>query len=282
MLFRIQGASWAFPRGNKACWASVLAAGMAVLAAAGVQSATSMGPAPPCGQDPVPPYAEVGDAPVAVQWPEGELPLYWVPPACLSWEDADREPVIALAGRFSEPGGMAAIMERLAPVSSLTEVRFPAGEKQSPLATEIRPLSRPERAAGRADFQPDDMMPGTDQYLWLRRDTGSAPSILSRRVLLREADRIVVIEEAVAEGGMAAPEAKLGSGWKSWLRIAAEAGEEDTWAYYFIARGGAAGDGEAIDRAAALFRHIAGMPADAGSGNGLAPGAPGPATTGER
>src|SRR5512146_1763951 len=47
-----------------------------------------LGPQPPCGKEPVPPYPGLNDSPTVTFWSESNLGRNWRPPASTSWAEA--------------------------------------------------------------------------------------------------------------------------------------------------------------------------------------------------
>ncbi len=195
----------------------------------------------------------------------------WTPPACTGWRPLPFRTLVAVAGRFRHRGGAEDLLARLGAVSALTTVRYwsVSDKRWRTLVTEASALDGPDAAERRPDFGVAEMRAGTDLY-FAQDDNRSTGDVVYRlRVREIAPDRLVAETENVgALRYLVVPLA--GPGDLQALHFLERLGPEE-WGYYGLARTGAGASpltgGRAashVNRAAALFRHLAGLPTDRG------------------
>lgn len=216
-------------------------------------------PSPPCaGAALVPAYAD----PVAVRtWGRADLEG-WRPPACLGWPDGPFRLAVALAGRFRHEGDADALLARFGAVSALRGLRYWSVTDQAWRVL----ITRAATSSGR-DFTPQEMKRGTD--LWFEEeDSRSSGAVLYRmRVLEAQADRIVIETENASP--VKAFLVTLFPPRSLRAAYFVERREPGVWSFYGISATGAqasmlasAAEASYVNRAAALYRHFIGVPAD--------------------
>jgi hypothetical protein len=246
---------------------------LAVLFSAVVPSAALADPGPhlPCQAGTVIPlFAPSGPLPAYRIWYGDDFPGGWTPPACTPWEKKPFAILVATAGRFHEPGGIEAVAARFARISSLSSVRYWSVTRQRwrGLIEDAHALSGPDPAGLRGDFTAAELRPSATLFFRQQENTPAGDVIYRLTVHERNADRLVVTtENALPVRFLLLP--LFGPGDYQTLFVI-EREDEGHWRYYSLLR--VAGSFETmlrdhaasyINRAVAIFRHIAGLPTDA-------------------
>lgn len=230
----------------------------------------SPAPQPPCNADETrPAFAETGPFPSIEVWFKGDLPDDWVPPACVGWQSQPMDVLIATAGRFEEPGGVDAVVARMAKISGLPAMQYWSATRQiwRPLVNEAFALSGPNDTQRRADFSSEEFQPGRTLYFWQDENTPAGSLVYRLQVRERGPDRLVLaLENTEAVSFMLLPLFEPGE-YQSLVHVRREQGS--LWRYYSLQRGAnrvslSTRDHRSsyINRAAALFRFLAGLPTD--------------------
>lgn len=217
----------------------------------------------PCGPAP---DGTPGQAARVQSWVPAQLGGSWVPPACSGWTTPGFRSLVAVTGAFRLPGGTAAVLARLGGASSTVGVRYWSVSKKA-----WEPLITAAHAAGpggqpRADFGPAEMVPGAI-LSYSQTDTGSGT--VQYRIQVREAgpNRVVLTtENATTIRAVLVP--LFSAGELQTLTVISRTGG-DGWAYSSLTRTGPGAsrltdghEASAINRAVAMFRHVAGVPTD--------------------
>jgi len=237
-----------------------------LLASAG--RAAEEGPRPPCGAVPSPAYASLGGLPTVRVWTGREL-TGWTPPACTGWRAAPSRLLVATAGRFHHRDGALDLLARFGAVSALTGVRYwsVSDRRWASLVTDASALRGPDATARRPDFTAAELASGEDRY-FLQDDNRSTGAVVHRlRVRELTGDRLVAAMENVTPlRYLLLPLA--GPGDLQSVHFLQRLAPEE-WGYYGLARTDAEAsrllEGRAasyVNRAVALFRHLAGVPTD--------------------
>jgi hypothetical protein len=223
---------------------------------------------PPCGTSPWPPFAALATPPAVEVWRETATGSRWEPPACTGWDPGRFDLVVAVSGRLGVPGGIETILARFGAVSRWTGVRYwsVSRKRWQDLVVDAHALKGPDRTPRRADFTPDELRPGRDLH-YSQTSSGSGAVVYRLRVRELSADRLVLeTENVTAVRVLAVP--VFGPGDLRTLYFF-ERSAPDAWSYYSLAgvdRGSSpAGQGREasyINRAVAIFRHVAGLPTD--------------------
>ena len=226
-------------------------------------------PRPPCADPPSPAYPEPGGQPVVRVWSAGELGADWTPPACTGWRPLPSRVLVATAGRFRHRGTAEDLLERLGAVSALTTVRYwsVTDGRWLDLVTDASALEGPDAAKRRPDFRAAEMKVGTDLYF--AQDDNRSTGDVVYRLRVRE----IAPDRLVAETENVSPVRYLllplaGPGDLQSVHFLQRLAPEE-WGYYGLARTDAEAsrllEGRAasyVNRAVALFRHLAGVPTD--------------------
>lgn len=252
-------------------WTAVLRslAVVLVVSSAAMAVSASEKPRPPCSVDPYPAYPALDAPPAVLLWTETQL-AGWSPPACTAWPSGSATLVVGLAGRFSNAGDADAILARIGAISSLREVRYwSITDKQwNALFTRASALEGPDPKRPRADFSASEMRTGRDVY-FLSVDNRSGDDAISRLRIRDAKDEHVVIETSNVTPlrwmflSFAAP-----GNIQTWYFLDREAA--GSWRFYSLTRvlyGSSffvrfISDESYVNRALAMYRHVAGIPTD--------------------
>ena len=243
----------------------------------GVAAAQDALPRPPCGEAaPFPAYPAAsapGAAPAAAQaWQAGQGPR-WTPPACTGWAAGPGQgfrTLVALAGRIQLAGGTDQLLGRFGAISMLRGVRYWSTSDGAwrPLVSSASALDGPDPARRRADFTAAELHGGQSLY-FVQHDSRSSGDVVYRmRILESGPDRIVVATENVTPIRLMVV-TLFQPGALQTVQILQRL-SPTSWGYYGLSRttqegtSSLAGGHEAsyVNRAAALFRFIAGVPTD--------------------
>lgn len=226
-------------------------------------AALAAGGPDPCGPAPV----VAPGQPARVQsWIPAQLGAGWVPPACSGWTEPGFRSLVAVTGAFRVSGGVPAVLARLGAVSGTVGVRYWSVTKKAwePLITAAHAADASGQA--RTDFSPSELTPGA-ALSYSQTDTGAGTVAYRMRVMEAGPSRIVLTtENTTTIRAMLVPLFSPGE-LQTLTVITRQPG--DAWAYSSLTRtsprASSLTDGHeasAINRALAMFRHMAGVPTD--------------------
>ena len=232
-------------------------------------AASAAPPVPPCDGDPQPAFPAPGKpAAVAVWFPEGDGQP-WVPPDCTGWTARPFALLVAVAGRFDGPADADALLRRIGALSEATAIRYWSASRRywRTLFDDSVALGGPDRDLRRADFTPAELKTGDDLYFWQRENNPIGGMVHRLRFSVATADHLVLEIENVTSTSVLFFQT-IGAGEQETL-IELRRAADNSWTYYGLSRLGGDDDGavrsrdnSAINRAAALYRHLAGIPTD--------------------
>ncbi|MEN3354650.1 MAG: hypothetical protein V7640_2808, partial [Betaproteobacteria bacterium] len=221
-------------------------------------------PRPPCGTAPNPPYAAFGAQPNVRVWNGGSRTIR-VTARC-NESAADFKIVVPLSGTLRFDGSADKLLERIGAVSAMQGIRYwsVTDKRWRVLITKSAAVDGPTAAQQRADFDVTELKQGKDLF-FAQRDSRSTGQVVYRmRVLEAAQDRVVVETENV-------------SPVRTYVFTLFKPGELRTvhfltrpsagiWNYYLLtaigAKQSASHEASLINRAAALYRYVAGQPTD--------------------
>lgn len=234
-----------------------------LLVSAAFCAALQAQPQPPCGVAPVPAYPAPGAAPAVRVWEHSD----WTPPACTGWSATESATLVAVAARFPAAGGSEALRRRIGAVSAMRGLLYWSTTHQSwqPLILDAYAVTAAE-GVRRQDFSADEIAAGRTLYLE-QQDNLLGKVVYEMRVASASAGRLVVAtRNANAVRYFGVP---LFQGGDIQTICFLDRDGQDTWRYYAILRmPKQAGlltmgrDASLINRAVALFRYLAAIPAD--------------------
>jgi len=250
-------------------WAGALGlvACLAGLAGAPVQAADDLLRVP-CGVAPEPAFAEPGTPP-NVRVSRGKAAHGWVPPTCTGWATLSADMIVALAGSFRHDGEIDTLLARVGAVSAKKGVRYWSTTEKTwqPLVNDAFALSGPDVSLRRADFAASYFKAGQVLYFAQNDNRTVGDCVFRDSVLVVDSERLMISSENV-------------SPLKKMMVTLFDPGDMQTvyfierrapgvWGFYSLTRVRmaspllpAGSDSSYVNRSAALFRHIAGIPTD--------------------
>lgn len=237
---------------------------------AGTDCATAASPAvPPCDKiPPQPAYGMVGEAPAVQIWTDGRLV---VPPSgipCIGWSAPSFRTLVAVAGSFRSSEDSAGLLARFGTISNLLTIRYWSVTDHAwrPLVTAATALTAQVSGQPRGDFTAVEVASGRDLFLSQRDNRASTDVVYRMRVRESAGDRFVIETENLT------PVRWWGLTLFSPADIQAvyflQERTPGVWSYYSLTKiaGGswltAGHEMSYINRAVALYRHLAGIPTD--------------------
>lgn len=219
---------------------------------------------PPCGGPPLPSYAAIGEPPrIRSAQVEG-----WAAPSCAGWASARSILLVGVAGSFRQDGGADALLASFGRVSTLRGTRYWSVSDRNwrTLVTDAAALVGPNPAQRRPDFTPAEMKEGSSLY-FAQADSRSSGQVVYRvRVLEKRPDRLVVTVDNASPVRLLLLTLFAPGDLQSTFFLERRS-SDDVWAYYGLwgIRTSAltsGHEGSSVNRAVAMFRHIAGIPTD--------------------
>jgi hypothetical protein len=247
-------------------WLGALLASLILVWAADAHSQS--GPIAPCGADVSTPYPAFADLPNARSWRAGDIGVGWAPGRCIGWASQRFTVLTALAGRFRFDGGADDLLAKFGAQSAWRGIRYwsVTDGRWDTLITDAAALDRPNPQRRRADFTLPELKSGANLYL-LQKDNRSSDAVIYRmRVTAVEPDRLVVTIENVSAISVFIF-TLFGPGDLESTYIFEKLAQA-SWGYYNLSgvRESAMviGNHEAsyLNRAAAIYRHLVGIPGD--------------------
>jgi hypothetical protein len=87
-------------------------------------SFAQLGPQPPCGKEPVPPYPGLGDSATVKSWSKSDFVRDWKPPACTGWTAVGFTTLITTVARFRYTSEADGLLRRIGAISDLAGMRY--------------------------------------------------------------------------------------------------------------------------------------------------------------
>ncbi len=217
----------------------------------------------PCGS---PPAIALGQPARVQAWTPAQLGAGWAPPACSGWTEPGFRSLVTVTGAFHRPGGVPAVLARLGAVSGTVGIRYWSVTKGAwePLITAAHAADASGQA--RADFPPSELTPGA-ALPYSQTDTGAGTVAYRMRVMEAGPSRIVLTtENTTTIRAMLVP---LFSPGELQILTVITRQSEDGWTYSSLTRTSPRAsrltdghEASAMNRAVAMFRHMAGTPTD--------------------
>jgi len=230
----------------------------------GLPAIAQSGPQPPCGASPVPPYPDQPPVLTVKIWKDSP----WTPAACTGWSAMGSPFLVAAAARFRPAGGMEGLRHRLAAVSEISGLLYwsTTNQKWQPLLVEAYAVSGPSGDQRRKDFSTGEIASGQTLYAH-QEDHLLGPANYRTRIIAATAGRLVFSTEnttAIQRFGLT-----LFAPGQIQSICFLDRESKDLWRYYSLTRmAKQAGilsmghDASFVNRTAALYRYLAGIPAD--------------------
>ena len=232
------------------------------------QMCAQLGPQPPCGGDPVPPYPGLDSSPTVEFWSESDLGRTWRPPACTGWGDTGFSTLTTTVARFRCTTGADGLLRHIGAISELTGIRYwSVTHKQwQTLIVDAYASTGSPPAQRRENFTLDEMKEG--QVLYFEQvDNLSGNAIYRMHIAEASAERLVFdVENVSTMRYFLVPLFHPGE-MQSVYFLDRES--DNVWRYYSIARTGrnasrltAGHESSSINRAVAFYRSLVGIPTD--------------------
>jgi hypothetical protein len=227
-----------------------------------------VGPQPPCGKDPIPPYPPLDDSATVKSWSEPDIGGDWRPPACTGWAVAGFTTLVTTTARFRHATEAEGLLRRIGAISDLTGMRYwsTTHKRWQTLVVDAYALTglRPDQRRG--NFTPDEMKENSVLY-FEQADNLSGKAVYRMHIAQASADRVVVdIENVTTMRYLFIPIFHPGE-TQSICFLDRES--DSVWRYYSIVRTGkgasrliSGNESSAVNRAVAFYRYLVGIPTD--------------------
>jgi hypothetical protein len=157
-------------------------------------------PQPPCTTPAIPAYSSPDAAPAVAIWHGSELDQgKWRPPSCTGWPpNSTSKLVVAVAGSFRFNGSTAQLVERAGAISTFRTIRYWSTTDKTwrPLANDASALTGPDRANRRTDFAASELVKNARLYYW-EDDSRSGEIVYRLNILESTPDRAVIATENI-------------------------------------------------------------------------------------
>ena len=240
-----------------------------LLQAAGVISADPhLGPQPPCGKEPNPPYPSL-DASVFVEsWSVPDFGRDWRPPACTGWDEVGFTTLVTTAARFRYASEAEGLLRHIGAISARAGVRYwsTTHKQWQTLVVDAYALTDSHSGQRREDFSLDELKAGKVLY-FEQADNLSGKAIYRLHIAEVSADRLVFdIQNISTMRYFFIPIFRPGEVQSIYFL---DRESENVWRYYSIVRTGKAAnrrlmgdESSSINRAVAFYRQLVGIPTD--------------------
>jgi hypothetical protein len=257
------------PRRTRALIGAALAAALLGSCWMAAPADAAGGPLVPCDAA-APVFPVFADPPNALNWHSSELGPGWSPAPCVAWAAQPFTILTALAGRFDFAGSADDLLLRFGTFSAWRGVLYwsVTDGRYQPLVIDATALAGPDASLRRPDFSLAELRSGGDLYFFQQDNRSSDRVVYRMRVVSIDADRLVLSVENVTSVSVFIFTAFDPGDLKStyvFTRLG-----PTSWGYYSLsgAREGAALIGSHsssyLNRALAIYRHLAGLPGDQG------------------
>jgi len=211
---------------------------------------------PPCAPDPAPTYPALDTPPIVKVLHDTD----WTAPSCTNWSSAPNATIVTTAGRLQATSDV--LRGRIAAVSKLSGLLYwsTTSQRWQPLILNARTTTGRDPAAA-------DLTTGAAISIE-QEDNLFGKATFRLRVLAASADRLVFATENITALRLLGMPVFAPGEVRSVTFVERESKDNDVWRYYAVARTNKAAallpgsDASLINRAVAMFRYLAGIPAD--------------------
>ena len=231
--------------------------------------AADEGPLPPCTGTAIPSYPATDRPPAVRVWYGGEDGTAWTPPPCVGWKAAPYRILIATAGRFLHESGVDGLLTRVGAISDLTGIRYwsVSRGRWHDLITEAWAVDSAETQEPRPDFTEEELTPERELH-FIQKETSPAGRTLYRLQIRERSPKYLAFTVDNAAPVRVLFLTLLEPGTYQF-HYTFEQESDHVWRYYAIWRVGGepsflapAHQSSYINRAIAMYRHLAGIPTD--------------------
>jgi hypothetical protein len=225
-----------------------------------------LGPQPPCGREPVPPYPGLGDSAIVKSWSKSDFGRDWKPPACTGWAEVGFTSLVTTVARFRHSSEDEGLLRHIGAISELAGTRYwsTTHKQWQTLIVDAYALTGSQSGQRRGDFTPEEMKEGKVLY-YQQADNLSGKAIYRMHIAEASADRLVVDVENVSTIRYLLVTLFHPGEMQSIYFLDRES--ENVWRYYSIVRTGKNANGlvtknesSAVNRAVAFYRYLVGIP----------------------
>jgi hypothetical protein len=152
-----------------------------------------LGPQPPCGKQPVPPYPGLGDSADVKSWSTPDLGRDWKPPTCTGWAASGFTTLVTTVARFRYISEAEGLMSQIGAISKLAGVRYwsTTHQRWQTLIVDTHALAGSQPASQRrGDFTSAEMTQGKVLY-FEQVDNLSGKGIYRMHIAESSANRLV-------------------------------------------------------------------------------------------
>ena len=224
------------------------------------------GPIAPCAPDAVSSIPAFGDPPNARNWHPRDIATTWSAPACMTWAAQPFTVLTALAGSFKFDGTANDLLRRFGAISAWRGIQYwsVTDGRWDILIADATALDGTDPRSRRADFTLSELKPGAPLYFAQQDNRSSGAVVYRMSVDAIRPDRLVITAENISPVSVFIFTIFDVGDLKStyiFQRLS-----PTLWGYYSLsgAREGAAllisHDGSYLNRALAIYRHLAGIP----------------------
>ena len=225
-----------------------------------------LGPQPPCGKEPIPPYPGLNDLATVKSWGKSEFGSNWKPPACTGWADVGFTTLVTVAARFRHASESGGLLRHIGAISELAGMRYWSTTHQQwrTLIVDAYALTGSQSGQRREDFSFDEMKEGKVLY-FEQVDNLSGRAIYRMHIVEASANRVVFDVENVSTMRYFLIPIFHPGDLQSMYFLDRES--DNVWRYYSIVRTGknangliAGNESSSVNRAIAFYRHLVGIP----------------------
>ena len=227
-----------------------------------------VGPQPPCGNEPVPPYPALNDSAIVKSWSASDVGHDWRPPLCTGWAALGFTTLVTTEARFSQTSDADGLLGHIGAISALVGMRYwsTTHKQWRTLIVDAYALTKLEPHQRREDFRPEEMKEGNVLY-FEQFDNLSGKAVYRMHIAKASADRIVYdVENVSTMRYLFLPILHTGE-LQSIYFLNRES--DSVWRYYSIVRTGrnanrliAGNEASSVNRAVAFYRYLVGIPTD--------------------
>ena len=225
-----------------------------------------VGPQPPCGTEPIPPYAGLDDLANVKSWSKPDFGRDWKPPACTGWAEVGFTTLVTIAARFPHTSEAGGLFRQIGAISELAGMRYwsTTHKEWRTLIVDAYALTGLRSGQRREDFTFDEMREGKVLY-FEQVDNLSGKAIYRMHIVEASARRLVIdVENVSTMRYFFIPILHPGE-LQSMYFLDRES--DSVWRYYSIVRTGknangliAGNESSSVNRAVAFYRHLVGIP----------------------
>jgi len=232
------------------------------------QGYAQLGPQPPCGKEPAPPYPALGDSAIVKSWSKSDFGRDWKPPSCTGWVTVGFTTLVTTVARFRHTSEADGLLRHIGAISELAGMRYwsTTHKQWQTLIVAAYALTGLPPSQRREDFSPQEMKEGTILY-FEEADNLSGKAVYRMHIAEVSAGRLVFDIENVST--MHYHFLTLFNPGEMQSVYFLDRESENVWRYYSVTRTGrnangliARNESSSINRAVAFYRHLVGIPGD--------------------